>query len=150
MDAYNQEIDGAKRIAQALRQDGYDIACYTYENVGYGDMSLTQMQYDLQKWNDEVVPILGEVDIMAFAQISDISDQAPYSGEKYNELKNAGFRYYLGFCQEGTLWASAQPEYFRQARILVTGSNLKYNSSWFEGILDPIQILSSTRGDIPQ
>lgn len=149
-DAYNQEIESAKRIAQAIRDDGYDIACYTYENVGYGDMGLSQMQYDLKRWNDEVVPILGTVDIMAFAQISDIAGHTPYSGEKYEELKNAGFRYYLGFCQDGTLWADTQPEYFRQARILVTGSNLKYNSQWFNGILDPVQILSSTRGDIPQ
>ena len=149
-DAYNQEVESAKRIAQAIRDDGYDIACYTYENVGYGDIGLTQMQYDLKRWNDEVVPILGTVDIMAFAQISDIGDQAPYTGEKFTELMNAGFRYYLGFCQNGALWADTQPNYFRQARILVTGSNLKYNSQWFNGILDPVQILSSTRGDIPQ
>lgn len=149
-DAYNQEVESAKRIAQAIRDDGYDIACYTYENVGYGDISLTQMQYDLKRWNDEVVPILGTVDIMAFAQISDIGDQAPYTGEKFTELMNAGFRYYLGFCLNGALWADTQPNYFRQARILVTGSNLKYNSQWFNGILDPVQILSSTRGDIPQ
>lgn len=149
-DAYLQQIESAKHIAQALREDGYDIACYTFENVGYGDMSLTQMQYDLQKWNDEVVPILGTVDIMAFAQISDIGDQSPYSGEKFDELMRSGFRYYLGFCQDGALWADTQPNYFRQARILVTGSNLQYNPQWFEGILDPVQVLSNTRGDIPQ
>lgn len=149
-DAYAQEVESAKEIAQTIRDDGYDIACYTYENVGYGDMSLTQMQYDLQRWNEEVVPILGTVDILAFAQLSDISDQTPYSGEKFTELMNDGFRYYLGFCQDGVLWADTQAQYFRQARILVTGSNLKYNSQWFTGILDPIQVLSSTRGDIPQ
>lgn len=148
--AYTQEIENAKRIAQAIRDDGYDIACYTYENVGYGEMGLSQMKYDLQKWNDEVVPILGTVNILAFAQISDIAGQTLYSGEKYTELKNAGFRYYLGFCQSGALWADVQTEYFRQARILVTGSNLKYNSQWFNGILDPIRVLSSTRGDIPK
>lgn len=148
--AYAQEVENAKTIAQAIRDDGYDIACYTYENVGYGDMGLSQMQYDLQKWNEEVVPILGTVDIMAFAQISDIGGQTPYSGDKYDELKKSGFKYYLGFCKEGALWADVQPEYFRQARILVTGSNLKYNSQWFTDFLDPVQILSSTRGDIPQ
>lgn len=148
--AYHEEVENAKLIAQAIRDDGYDIACYTYENVAYGDMGLSQMQYDLKKWNDEVVPILGTVDIMAFAQISDIGDHTPYSGDKFTELMNAGFRYYLGFCQDGALWADVQPEYFRQARILVTGSNLKYQEQWFSGILDPVQILSSTRGDIPQ
>lgn len=148
--AYQQEIESAKLIAEALRDDGYDIACYTYENSGYGYMSLTQVQSDLNRWNNEVVPILGQIDILAFAQISDIGKHVPYSGDKYDALMASGFRYYLGFCEEGQTWASVQPEYFRQARILVTGSNLKYNSQWFSGILDPVQILSSTRGNIPQ
>ena len=63
---------------------------------------------------------------------------------------DAGFRYYLGFCDNGTLWADVQPDHFRQARILVTGSNLKYHSDWFTGILEPVSILSSLRGNIPQ
>lgn len=149
-DAYNQEIEKAKAIAQALRDTGYEIACYTYENNAYGNMSLGQIQEDLSKWNSEVVPILGNVDILAFAQLSDIGDHSSYEGEKFNALMGAGFRYYLGFCQDGALWAAVENSYFRQARILVTGANLKYNSSWFEGILDPVQILSSTRGTIPQ
>lgn len=149
-EAYQQEIENAKKIIQAVRADGYELACYTYENVGYGDLGLSNMQADLKKWNDEVVPILGQVDILAFAQISDISAHGVYSGDKFNSLMDSGFRYYLGFCQDGALWADTQPNYFRQARILVTGSNLKYKNHWFDGILDPIQILSSTRGTIPQ
>ena len=147
---YSAEIDGAKQIAQALRNDGYDIACYTYENIGYGYISLSQMQSDLDRWTNEVVPILGEIDILAFAQVSDIAANGTYSGEKFSELLDTGFRYYLGFCDNGDPWATVQTEYFRQARILVTGSNLKYHSEWFDGIVDPIQILSSVRGTIPQ
>ena len=149
-DAYNQEIENAKKIAQALRDDGYRIACYTYSNTGYGEISFAQMQNDLNSWKQEVTPILGTVDILAFAQISDISGTTPYSGNKFNSLMDAGFRYYLGFCDNGTLWADVQPDHFRQARILVTGSNLKYHSDWFTGILEPISILSSLRGNIPQ
>ena len=148
-DAYAQQIEGAKAIAQALRDDGYNIACYTYENRAYGNISLAQMQADLKKWNDEVVPILGTVDILAFAQISDIAGQGAYSGEKFNELMNSGFRYYLGFCNNGTSWASVESGYFRQARILVTGSNMKYNSLWFENIFDPTSVLSDLRGTLP-
>ena len=149
-DAYNQEIENAKKIAQALRDDGYRIACYTYSNTGYGEISFAQMQNDLNSWKQEVTPILGTVDILAFAQISDISGTTPYSGNKFNSLMDAGFRYYLGFCDNGALWADVQPDHFRQARILVTGSNLKYHSDWFTGILEPVSILSSLRGNIPQ
>ena len=147
---YDLEVENAKKIAEALRNDGYEIACYTYDNISYGKKSLDQVQDDLKKWKDEVTPILGNVDILVFAQENDLTENTPYSGDKFNALMNAGFRYYFGFCQDGKLWADVQDNYFRQARIMVKGASLKYNSSWFNDILKPIEILSSTRGTIPQ
>lgn len=149
-DAYQQQITGATQIVEALRNDGYEIACYTYENIGYGYSSLTQIQADLKRWNDEVIPIIGPIDILAFAQISDIAEQGSYTGEKYHELAKSGFSYFLGFTNDGSPWATVENDYFRHGRILVTGSNMKYNSQWFTGLFDPIQVLSSTRGTIPQ
>lgn len=149
-DAYEQEVANAQKIAEALRNDGFEIACYTYENVGYGYSSVTQMQADLKRWNDEVVPLLGAIDILAFAQVSDIAEQGDYSGEKYDVLYDSGFRYFLGFSEAGAPWATVSSNYFRHGRILVTGSNMKYNSHWFNGLFDPVQVLSSTRGNIPQ
>lgn len=149
-DAYQQEIAQAKMIAQAVRDNGYRIACYTYSNIGYGDIGSATMQADLKKWTDEVTPILGDIDIMVFAQLSDIAQNGvPYSGTKFESLSKAGFHYYLGFCNDGVLSAEVQSDYFRQARILVTGSNLKYHAQWFDGILDPAVVLSSLRGKIP-
>lgn len=148
-DAYAQEVTGAKKIAEALRKDGYEIACYTYENTGYGYSSLTQVQADLKRWNDEVVPLLGTIDILAFAQISDIADQGTYTGDKFQALTDSGFRYFLGFTNDGSPWANVESSYFRHGRILVTGSNMKYKDQWFDGLFDPVQVLSSTRGTIP-
>lgn len=150
-EAYAQEIAKAQEVAQALKDSGYRIACYTYENIAYGDIGAAAMQADLKKWTDEVTPILGNVEIFAFAQISDIAQNGTlYTDAKYQALKDAGFRYYLGFSTDGALWADVQNEYFRQARILVTGSNLKYHSQWFSGIMDAESVLSSLRGNIPQ
>lgn len=147
---YNQEVESAKKIAQAIRDDGYEIACYTYDNISYGKRSLSEIQEDLKKWKVEVTPILGDIDILVFAQESDLTNNTPYSGDVFNELMDAGFRYYFGFCLDGKLWADVQTNYFRQARIMVKGASLKYNASWFEGIIKPVEILSSTRGTIPQ
>jgi len=148
--AYDQEIEGAKMISQALRDRGYTIACYTYDNKAYGEIGIATLQDELKKWKDEVVPIIGQTEFMVFAQESDITKNTPYSGEKYNALMDAGFRYYFGFCKNGQKWSTTESNYFRQARILVTGSNLKYNGPWFNGILTPVEILSSLRGTIPQ
>lgn len=151
-DAYNAAIADVKQVIQALRDDGYDIACYTYENLGYGSTSLSQIKADMNKWTSEVLPILGEADIFVFAQNSDIAGtNTEYSGDRFYTLKNLGFRYYLGFCgSNGDLWSYMNDSYFRMGRLMVSGSNMAYNASWFDGIFDPSAVLDSSRGTVPR
>ena len=146
---YQQAIQNAKTVANALRKNGYTLACYTYENIPYGESSVTQIKNDLNGWTNEVVPILGEMDILVYAQLTDITKDAVYSGEKYNTLRDLGFRYYLGFCEDGKPWASVTTEYVRQGRILVTGSALAHHADWFNNLFDASSVLDSTRGNVP-
>ena len=147
--AYQQAVLDAKDVASALRNAGYRLACYTYENIPYGSSSVTQIKSDLNGWTDEVVPILGDVDVFTFAQLTDITTDPVYSGEKYELLNNSGFRYYLGFCEDGKPWVSITDNYVRQGRIMVTGSNLAHQSAWFTNLFDPSSVLDSSRGNIP-
>ena len=150
-DAYNAEVDAAISVAQTLRDLGYELACYTYRNIGYGDSSLANIQADLDLWNTEVAPLIGTVDTLVYAQRSDITDNATdYSDERYELLKNQGFRYYLGFSNDGSSWARITNDYVRQGRIMVAGATLKHHSDWFSGILDPSAVLDSTRGEIAE
>lgn len=146
-DYYNEQVEGAKKIISALRADGYVFACYTYGNVGYGDYTAEQITDDLSDWNSEVVPLLGKTDVLVYAQNSEL---ASYVGSPYEALKNAGFRYYLGFCSSGLPSASITDEYVWQGRILVTGSNMAHSPEWFTGMFDPASVLDTTRGDIPE
>ncbi len=147
--AYQQAIQEAKKVASALRNAGYTLACYTYENIAYGSSSLTQIKGDMNSWTDEVVPILGHMDILTYAQLTDITKDTVYSGEKYDALRDLGFRFYLGFCEDGTPWANITDNYVRQGRIMVTGSNLAHHSEWFTNMFDASSVLDSTRGNIP-
>lgn len=147
---YNEEVLGAANVIDALRADGYELACYTYENVAYGSYSADQIQADLNKWSGEVSPLLGAVDILVYAKNSDITGStATYTGEKYAALQSFGFTCYLGFCTDGAPWFSAQSEYVRQGRILVSGSNLAHHGDWFSGILDAASVLDPSRGTVP-
>jgi len=148
--AFQQDIKDVTTVINALRENGYTIACYTYENVAYGQYSATQIKADLDSWTKDVVPILGDVNILAYAQNSDITTDALYSGEKYEALQQQGFRYYLGFCKDGKPWATVTDDYVRQGRILVTGSNLAHHADWFASLFDPDTVLDTTRGNIPQ
>lgn len=152
-EAYNNEVAGATTIVNALREAGYDFACYSYGNsnvgnISYNDVSSTEIQSDLSYWDTEVVPILGDTDILVFSR-NDIGDDSSYSGEKFNILFSAGFRYYIGFCSTNSTWATVSNDYVRQGRIMVSGSNLAYHADWFEGMFDASAILDSSRGDIP-
>lgn len=149
VDEYQKEVDGATEITKALRDAGYEIACYTYENAAYGSYTIDKLEFDLEQWNVEVSPILGVVKTLVFARNSDIAtSDTVYSGEKFDMLSQYGFTHYLGFAK-GTPWIDAQANYFRQGRILLTGSNLAHKADWFSGILNPSAILDPSRGTIP-
>lgn len=145
-EAYANEIDNAKKIADALRAEGYELACYTYDNAAYGQMTGSQIQYDLTMWNNEVTPILGNIDTLVYAKESDISESAaPYEGDKFAVLQDFGFVKYLGFCRDGETWCSEGDDHIRFGRFLVTGANMKNHADWFEDIFDAQTVLDATR-----
>lgn len=140
-----EEAENAMKVAEALRNDGYTIACYSYADINYSKASATEIQADLQKWSAEITPILGNVDVLVYAKATDITD---YSGNQYNVLYNAGFRYFIG---TGTI-ASAKVagEYFHQRRIMVTGTQMAHGSTLYAPYFNAMGVLNPTRGNVPQ
>lgn len=137
--------DTIKEIATTLQNTGYTLGCYTYENISYGESGLADIQADLGKWKEQIVPILGQLDVLVYAKNTDITTESTYSGEKFTALQDAGFRYYLGFCSDGKPWTSINDQYVRQGRILVTAENLSQHADWFTPFFDPSSVLDSTR-----
>lgn len=141
-DAYAQEVAGAKAIAAALTERGYTLACYTYANTNYANALSTRIEMDLNSWRAEVTPILGQLDIMVFAQNGDIDTATgSYTGEKFQLLQQAGFRYYLGFCTTGQKWATIKTDYVRMGRLMVSGQNIREHADWFDGIFSCTDLL---------
>lgn len=146
LEFYQDEIEDAKQVIDVLRREGYEIACYTYNNEPYGTRGTAQIQADLLKWDEEVTPILGHTDLLVFARDSDIAEaDTPYAGEKYQALYNAGFRRFLGFCDQGTSWSLVDNTYVRMGRLMVTGSNMQNHPDWFAGIFDTAAVLDAGR-----
>ena len=144
-DAYARDMQTVQAITEALKASGYELGCYTYDNKPYGVFALSEIQADMNKWNDEVVPIIGQLDIMVFAQNSDINDGMLYSGEKYDYLKSLGFNFYLGFSSNGDPFTFIADEYIRQGRLMVTAENIVHNSGWFNGIFSTEELLDEAR-----
>jgi len=144
-DVYNREVAECRKLIDALREDGYNIACGTYGNIQYGVVTKDTIETDLKCWVDEIVPILGQVDTIVFAQNSDINKSGNYEGEIFNMVYSYGFRYYLGFCTDGDPWVNVHGDYVRQGRLMVTGVNLINNGNWFTGIFDADTVKDSNR-----
>ena len=137
--------EAIQAVADKLRAQGYDIACYTYADMEYADFGAAGVQEDLDKWNAEIVPVLGSTDILVYPTGGDIKGQEDYSGSKYDALHTGGFRYFVGVTN-GTQWGMTTGEYARQTRTLVTGANLADHPDWFEGMFDAASVLSPDRG----
>ena len=145
---YNSEVEGAKKIVAALREKGYEIACYTYSNVDYGKKSASDIQADISSWKVEIMPVVGTLDTLVYAKNSDISATGTYQGGKYNVLKEAGFRYFIS---NGTSpSADVTSEYVRQKRIMVTGTYMAHTPTLYNYYFDSKAVLNSTRGNVPQ
>ena len=147
---YEAQIEQARAIGQKLVDEGYELACYTFENVAYGNFKLKEVEADLSGWINEVTRILPDVKIFAYAQNSDIAAEgAFYNDQRFAALSKAGFSIFLGFCNNGTPWSVVTDSYVRQGRIALAPYAIKYHADWFGGALDE-SVLDTNRGKIPQ
>jgi hypothetical protein len=144
---YDEQVAGAKEIVQALRDKGYTLACFSYDNKDYRQLTAAQITADLQQWTTQIVPIIGEVDTFVFARASNIQD---YTGAAFNVMFTSGFR---KFVSNGTSpWAEVNSTYIRQNRLMVTGQNMVWYSKQFTdlGLFDPNLVLDlQIRGNVP-
>ena len=89
---YDEQVNGAKALVQALRDKGYTLACYTYGNEAYGGWSAAQITADLQLWTQQITPVIGNVDTFVFARTSSIN---AYNGSAFDVMYDTGFRYFI-------------------------------------------------------
>ena len=144
---YDEQVAGAKEIANALRDKGYTIACFTYKNDAYGKLSVAQIQADMQSWASQVVNVIGQVDTFVFAQTSRLTEYGA-SSNAFQVMYSSGFRYFIS--NDATPYTEVNDTYVRQNRLMVTGENMQHKSSMFAGLFDTNAVLElSTRGSVP-
>ncbi len=140
-----EQKDAAAAVCQGLRDHGYTLACYTYDNVDYGNRTAQQIQADLDNWTSQITSVIGDVDVMVFARDSDIGDSNPYDSSKFTLLHNAGFRFFMGV--SSAPWNQVGKLYVRHDRLMITGSNLLNHPEMFAGIFDAAAILDPARNN---
>ena len=89
-----KEREDAKKVADAMKAEGWEFASHTWGHQNVGQISLEKLQADTEKFKKNVDPLIGGTDIIIFAFGTDITDAEDYSGDKFEYLKNQGYNYY--------------------------------------------------------
>ena len=143
---YANEVAGAERLVAALRNHGYTLACYTFGNEDYKKLNANQISEDIKAWTNQIVPVIGDVNVLVYAQTSDIGD---YTGNKFTVLHNAGFRYFVTNADQTT--TTINSTFVKQSRIMVTGNSLAWKASTFGEFFDcnAVLNLAARGGQVP-
>ena len=114
---------------------------------GYQKLELEELEEDISKWETEVESLIGETNILVYAQSNDIDDgKEPYENgtkkvqERYGMLQDAGFRFYLGVSYNGSSWMSVTKSSIRIGRVMVIGNNMKEKPAMYGSYFDAATI----------
>lgn len=143
-DAYQQEIRSAQQVATALKEQGWELASHSFGNINVGSADLESLSSDLQKWTNQVQPIVGETDIMLYPY-GDIGGVDEYSGERYDAVYGAGFRYFSNTDNSILSWMQYTDRYIRISRLAVNGFRLVNGKEVFSALFDASAVLDPAR-----
>ncbi|WP_372698380.1 polysaccharide deacetylase [Arthrobacter sp. JSM 101049] len=114
----------AKKVAAALKDEGWVFASHTWGHANLTDSSLGRIKRDTRKWDDEVRPLIGDTDLLIFPFGADLAGIGHYSGAKYRLLEKDGFDFFFGIDASTPAWMQLTDDYLRQARINVDGLSM--------------------------
>ena len=119
----------AKKVAEAMKANGWEFASHTWGHMKVGERSLSDIRTDTKKWKDNVEPIVGPVDTLIFAHGTDIGGPGEYSAsnEKFNYFKEQGFRVYCNVDSHEYTTVLGK-NYMRQGRRNIDGYRIYQNA----------------------
>ncbi len=140
-----RQVEEAKKVVNRLLEQGWEFASHSWGHRYYGQISISQLQEDAQKWEAQVRPILEnngtyKVDAIIFAFGDDIGSWTPYlpDNERFTYLKSLGFHYFCNV-DSNPVWVqfNQELEYLRQGRRNLDGQRMYYDM-----IDDSVDLLS--------
>lgn len=139
-----EEREGARKVAEAMKAQGWLFASHTWGHQNIADISLERLQGDTQRFKDNVDPIIGGTDIIIFAFGVDMAGHEDYSGDKFEFLKGQGYNY---FCNVDSSKYSVQirDRYLRQGRRNLDGYRMYYNPELLEDLFDVKEVFDPDR-----
>lgn len=146
----NDDIEAAKKVAEALKNDGWEFASHSWGHIHMAQTSWEKFKEDTDRWEKYVQPIVGDTDIMIYPFGEDVGDWHPYSKDnrKYEYLTEAGFRF---FCNvDGSqYWVQLNGDHVRQGRRNIDGQRmwqeLETGKNWLDDLFDVKKVFDKAR-----
>ena len=132
---WEKEAEEAKKVADRMKEIGWEFASHSWGHIQYGSYSYSSVEADANRWEAEVKPIVGDTDLLIFANGADIGGIGKYSGDKYEMLYAKGFRYFCNV-DASVYWVQIHDEYVRQGRRNLDGYRMYYNPDMLDDLFD--------------
>lgn len=145
--AFEKECEGAKKVAEAMKANGWRFASHTWGHQNLHEtngISYEKFVRDTDRWETWVEPLVGETDTLIYAFGGDIRGWEPYSGDRFQYLKDVGFEYFCGV-DSATYWVQIGTDYVRQSRRNIDGYRMYYNPNMLSDLFDVSQAWDPNR-----
>ena len=127
-------------IADALKKEGWSIACAGWSHNYMNDMSLQQFAEEIENWQKYVGALTGPADILFYPYGAEVE----YPGEKLSFLTGHGFHYLCGLWGD-TDFRELSDLYMRMTRRFIDGYTLVNAPVYFTGFFDAVAIRDDDR-----
>jgi len=91
-DGYKKEIENAVKVANKLKELGWRFASHSYGHLDMPKVTMTAFLNDLDSWDKEVKPILGETDLYVYPYGAALEKQE----EKHKVLRDRNYNLFFG------------------------------------------------------
>ena len=139
-----KEREGAKKVADAMKAEGWLFASHTWGHQNVGQIGLETLQTDTRKFKDNVDPLIGGTDIIIFAFGTDLCGPEDYHGDKFEYLKGAGYNYFCNV-DSSKYYVQIRERYFRQGRRNLDGYRMYYHPELLEDLFDVKSVFDPVR-----
>ncbi len=136
-----EEIEAVKPVIKRLKETGWTFASHSYGHYDSSVISYEKLEYDTQKWIDEIEYLIGETEVYLYPYGSTV----PVTDPKFDMYSDKGFKILCG--------VGNSAYYYYASNGVVTqrwhfdGIGFRHQAEEFEKFFDPKDILDECRLD---
>ena len=142
---FEKQQEEVRKVAQCLRDKGWEISSHSWGHINFTNASAEKIAEDTQKWEDQVEMLVGDTDIFIYPHGADIAGIEKYSGDKFDTLYNAGFRFFCNVDGSTPHWVQIWNKYVRQGRRNLDGYRMWYNPELLDDLFDVQDVWDDAR-----